>query len=72
MLIVYIVLLIAIVALFIIYMRQLFPVKTKSIESIYDIAETGDSIFFVHEHAYPMFKYVRPFMSHIAMVIVSP
>jgi CBS domain-containing protein len=73
MLLGYIVLLIAIlVILFILYMRKLFPVTTKSIDSIYDLAETGDVVFFVHEHAYPMFRYVRPFMSHIAMIIVLP
>ena len=73
MLLVYIVLLIAIVViLLILYMHRLFPVTTKSMDSIYDLAKTGDVVFFVHEHAYPMFKYIRPFMSHIAMIIVLP
>jgi hypothetical protein len=69
---VYLGLLIAIIIILIIYLHNLFPVTTKPIRSIYDIAETGDIVFFVYEHMYPMFKYIRPFISHIGMIIVLP
>jgi len=56
----------------ILYLRSLFPVISQSFDEVYELAQTGDIIYFIHEHSYSFFKYIRPFMSHVAMVVVSP